>query len=182
MALIFSIGVSGIMCFFSYELGRVIYPETDAGRYIRMIAPLIPVMYLDTAVDAMLKGFGEQVYSMVVNIIDSSLSILLVLILIPAFGLEGYIMTIYFAELINAALSITRLLSVSKIKPRLISRVFIPLAAVVISAIAVKYISNLLPLELISDAFALIVNISLSVLIYLGLLFLLGPLRSKKYE
>lgn len=179
-ALIFSIGVAGIICFFSYELGSVIYPNTDAGKYIRMIAPLIPVMYLDTAVDAMLKGFGEQVYSMVVNIIDSSLSIVLVLILLPAFGLEGYIMTIYFAELVNAALSITRLLSISKIKPKLISRVFLPLAAVVVSATAVKYLSSLIPFYLFSSAFSLIVNICLSVAIYLVILFLLGPLRSKK--
>ena len=46
----------------------VIYPGTDAGRYIRLLAPLIPVMYIDTTVDSMLKGLGEQLYCMTVSI------------------------------------------------------------------------------------------------------------------
>ena len=90
-AILFSIGCAGIMIFFSFEIGNVIYPQTDAGLYIKMIAPLIPIMYIDTSVDAILKGLGEQVYSMGVNIVDSLLSVILVIILLPRYGIMGYI-------------------------------------------------------------------------------------------
>ena len=114
--LMFAIGCAGIMMCFSFELGEAIYPDaTDAGKYIFMIAPLIPVMYLDTSVDSMLKGIGEQVYSMYINIADAAMSIVLVWILLPRFGIMGYVITVYFTELFNATLSITRLMSKTKV-------------------------------------------------------------------
>ncbi len=179
-ALIFSIGVSGIMIFFSYELGNIIYPSSDAGKYIRMIAPLIPVMYLDTAIDAMLKGLGEQVYSMGVNIVDSLLSVILVIILLPIFGINGYIMTVYFTELINATLSITRLLNVTEIKPYIFTRVFKPLIAIIISCTLVNYVSRIGFPYILSGMLGSIVSISITSAIYILILILLGTLKVKK--
>ena len=114
--LIYSIGIAGIMTVFSNELADTIYPNTDSARFILMISPLIPIMYLDTSVDGILKGLGEQVYCMGVNIADALLSVILVWILLPRMGIDGYIITVYFTEIINAALSIARLLKVTKIK------------------------------------------------------------------
>ncbi len=181
-ALIFSIGTAGIMIFFSYELGDMIYPGTEAGRYIKMIAPLIPIMYLDTAVDAILKGLGEQVYSMGVNIVDSTLSVILVFFLLPSFGIQGYIITVYFTELVNATLSLTRLLTVTQIKPRVFTRVIKPLAAIVITASAVKYISRLPIAPRLPDSAITISYIALTVGIYLILLFIFGSLRGEKIK
>ncbi len=181
-ALIFAIGAAGIMMCFSYELGNMIYPETDAGRYIRMIAPLIPIMYLDTAVDAILKGLGEQVYSMGVNIADSLLSVILVLILLPKFGIEGYILTVYFTETVNAALSITRLLCVSGFKPRVIHLVAKPLAAVVSASFCVKFFSSLPAFSLLTGSFETIFCIIITALIYLLLLTFIGSMRIKKLK
>lgn len=181
-SLIFSIGTAGIMIFFAYELGNMIYPETDAGIYIKMIAPLIPVMYLDTAVDAMLKGLGEQVYSMGVNIVDSLLSVILVALLLPAFGINGYIITVYFTELTNATLSITRLLTVSQIKPKVFMRVIKPLASIILASIAVKYIALIPLFNIISGAALSISHIALTAAIYISLLLVFGSLRGKKIK
>ena len=140
LALIFSIGVSGIMIFSSSELGYAIYNSEDAGRYIKLLAPVIPIMYLDSTVDAMLKGLGEQLYSMNVNIIDSLCSVFLVWILIPKMGINGYIAMIIISEMFNATLSIIRLLSVSKMKIQVLKWIIKPLFCIVASA----YFSNLL--------------------------------------
>ena len=108
-ALIYSIGVCAIMLCLSASLGEVIFPESQSGKYIALIAPLIPIMYLDTSVDSILKGLGYQFYSMVVNIADALLSVILVWTLLPGLGISGYIITVYFTEIINASLSITKL-------------------------------------------------------------------------
>ena len=179
-SLFFAIGAAGIISCFAYELGNTIYPDTDAGRYIRMIAPLIPVMYLDTATDALLKGLGQQVYSMGVNIVDSLLSVILVIVLLPKFGIEGYVMTVYFTELINATLSITRLLLVTHFKPRVMQIVLKPLACVVTSGVIVSYVS---PLSFISSAgVELTLHILLASAIYISMLLLLGSLKVKKLK
>ena len=113
LTLKFSIGCAVIMYLFSGELGILIYGSHDAGRYIFIMAPLIPIMYLDHAVDAMLKGLGEQLYCMKINILDSALCTLLVWLLCPRIGIYGYIVTVYAAEVMNASLSLFKLTRVT---------------------------------------------------------------------
>ena len=182
-SLVFSIGTAGIMIFFSYELGNVIYPGTDAGLYIQMIAPLIPIMYLDTAVDALLKGLGEQVYSMGINIVDSLLSVILVLFLLPKYGITGYIITVYFTEFVNASLSITRLLTISDAKPNIIKLVFKPIASVIAASFTVRYLSQHISIPFSNGALCLIFSTSLTVSIYLFILLLLKKVKiSRKIQ
>ena len=60
--MLFSICVAGILVSYSHEIGVGLYKSEEAARQLRLIAPLVPVMYLDSAVDGMLKGLGEEVY------------------------------------------------------------------------------------------------------------------------
>ncbi len=113
VCLVFSFAISGAFICFASEFGISVYNSAEAGTYIAMIAPLIPIMYLDTSVDFVLKGLGEQVYTMGVNILDATLSLLLVLLLVPRFGLEGYIASVYLVEIVNCALSLGRLIKVT---------------------------------------------------------------------
>lgn len=138
LSLLFSIGVAGILICFSQELGELLYPNTDAGYYIRLLAPLIPIMYIDTATDAMLKGLGEQIYSMKINIIDAALSVCLVLFLVPSKGIAGYLITVYLSEFFNTVFSITKLLSITKTKPRLFKWIYKPLFCIVIATYTVR--------------------------------------------
>lgn len=94
---------------FAEELGYVIYSSYEAGHYISLLAPIIPIMYLDHVTDAMLKGVGEQVFSMWVNIADSFLSVILVFFLIPIFDIGGYAIVIIVMEIFNFTLSFIRL-------------------------------------------------------------------------
>lgn len=111
--LIFAVGCSAVMSMFAEELGMLVYNNAAAGEFIRVMAPLIPVMYFDHAVDAILKGLGEQVYCMKVNILDAAMCTLFVYLLCPRIGIWGYIVTIYIAEIVNASLSIGRLTKIS---------------------------------------------------------------------
>jgi len=139
LSLLFSLGVSGILISFSYEIGNFLYGSAEAGEYIRILAPLIPLMYLDGAVDSMLKGLGEQMYSMRVNIIDSALSVFLIVTLLPAYGIRGYVSIIFITELLNASLSIIRLLNITSVDIKCIKWILKPLVCV-ISATAVTRI------------------------------------------
>ena len=109
MAIIFSVGVSGVFSFFGYELGMGVYGSGEAGNYIRLLSPLIPLMFLDTTVDCILKGLGEQVYTMKVNIVDAAICLVFVVLLVPRMGINGYVVVIYVSEAVNAALSIYKM-------------------------------------------------------------------------
>ncbi|MBE6667486.1 MAG: hypothetical protein E7607_04150 [Ruminococcaceae bacterium] len=179
--LIYAIGTAGIMTVFSHELANTVYPHTDSARFILMISPLIPVMYLDTSVDGILKGLGEQVYCMGVNIADALLSVILVWILLPRMGINGYIITVYFTEIVNAALSIARLLKVTKIKLKIFDIVVKPLACIIFSIAVTKFFGKCIVGSMIS-APILTSYIAMSVGIYLILLVLTKTFRFSEKE
>lgn len=184
-SLIFSVCVAGIMLCFSYELGGELKNSAEASTYIRMLAPLIPVMYLDNSVDAVLKGYGEQVYCMQVNIIDSFLSVLLLYLVLPTMGMKGYILVIYLTEILNASLSITRLFQVTDVRPKLLKVLFVPLFSIIGSTAVVRMLACFLDrtsFSFPSGKIGLVWHISLSVLLYLALLFQFGAVKKSEVQ
>lgn len=95
------------------SLGLALYGSREAGKYIQVFALIVPVMYMDMATDGCLKGLGEMMFCMFVNIADVGLSALLVWLLLPEWGLNAYIFVICFTEIFNFMLSIWRLRKVS---------------------------------------------------------------------
>ena len=126
-ALFFGIGTAGVLACFSHRLGIAVYGSEEAARYIRILAPLVPVMYLDTTVDGMLKGLGQQLHSMFYNIVDASMSVFLVWTLLPNLGIDGYIVCVYITEIINLAFSLSRLLGITGARIPLRKAVLSPL-------------------------------------------------------
>ncbi len=109
----YSVTVALLLFIFGEKIGLSVYSSSEAGYYIRILSPLIPIMYLDTVVDGCLKGLGQQLWSMGINILDAALGVLLVWKLLPVYSLTGYIAIIYFNECLNLFLSIRRLSAVT---------------------------------------------------------------------
>ena len=172
-SLMFSVGTAGIFIAFSYEIGQGIYPGTDAAAHLAAIAPLIPVMYLDSSVDAMLKGLGEQMHSMKINITDSLLCLVLVLLLLPKWGLTGYFAVQYICELLNATLSISRLLSVTGMRTQVMKWVILPLCGIIFSTASVRWLSGIPSVPLIGFGGCASARIAAAILLYTG--FFLFP-------
>lgn len=181
MSLFFSIGVSGIMIFFSHELGMTVYNNSETSVYIRILAPLIPVMYIDSAVDAILKGSGHQVYSMNVNIVDVLTACILALTLIPRMGIWGYVISIYATEILNTTLSIAKMLSVTHMRPRIFHQVIMPILCIVGATNASRLVFILTD-RFFSGWVELVFMISLSTLIYIGLLLVTKTLGRDEFE
>ncbi len=129
-ALFFGIGTAGILICFARPLGLAVYHSEEAAKFIRIFAPLVPVMYLDTTVDGMLKGLGQQLHSMFYNIIDASMSVMLVWTLIPKIGIYGYVVCIFITELVNLAFSLSRLMTVTGVRIPLFKAVLCPILCI----------------------------------------------------
>lgn len=181
LSLIFSIGVSGIMIFFSHEIGMLVYSNAETAQYIRIMAPLIPVMYIDGTVDAILKGSGHQVYSMNVNIADALTACLFAIFLIPKMGIWGYVISIYATEIMNTALSLLKMISISGMKIRLFHQLFMPILCIIGATNASK-----LFLSIISHPFSpilcLMLYISVTILVYILLLLVTKTIGEDEWE
>ncbi len=91
-----------------------IYHNAQVADYIRCFVPIVPLIYTDIIVDGCLKGLGQQLWSMGINILESALSVVLTYVLVPRFGIMGFVWVVYFNEIFNFALSFGKLRQVMR--------------------------------------------------------------------
>ena len=176
--LFYAAPVSVLIYFFSEELGYILYSSYSAGIYIAYLVPVIPIMYLDHVTDSVLKGIGEHVYSMWINISDSFLSIFLVWLLIPIFGIRGYALVIIIMEIYNFTFSYLRLKKRTGAAVRPIRSIVIPAA----TAFAAALIADMLMSVSGNGAptVFLVLKLIFAVCIYLALNFSVRFAKGKK--
>jgi len=87
------------------------------------------------SVDGMLKGLDEQKASMMYNIIDSGICVVLVYILLPKMAIKGYIIVLFVSEIYNFYFSIRRLMKVTGAQRLTLRAVAEPLLCVACAAL-----------------------------------------------
>lgn len=137
--LLFSAICASLFLFLGDELGLVLYSSRGAGSYIQIFSFIVPIMYLDMLTDGCLKGLGEMMFCMYINIADAALSAVLVWVLLPRWGLAAYIFVICFTESFNFILSLIRLKKISGIDISL-KRVLKILILAVCSGICARFL------------------------------------------
>ncbi|MEF2919796.1 MAG: oligosaccharide flippase family protein [Acutalibacteraceae bacterium] len=133
IVLFFSVPVAVIFSFFGDEISLLFYSDNNVGKYICMLAPVIPLVYLDGIVDSMLKGLNQQIHYLSYNIADSVISVILVTVLVPLYGIMGVIIVMYVGTLLNTGLSLLRLIKVTEIKIKVLDWIVAPLIITVLS-------------------------------------------------
>lgn len=117
MGILFSCTIAGLMFVLAPALGQIIYQSYAAGRYLRLFAPQILILYMDALVDGMHKGLGQQVHCVRYNTITSLMDVVLLILLLPRFGLSGYYFSFTITHAVNFYLSIARLIKVTDYAP-----------------------------------------------------------------
>ena len=117
LSMLYACAVGAALFLLAAPISRALYHSAEAGRFIRLLAPLVPVMYLDMSVDGCLKGLGQQVWSMGINIFESLVGLALVWLLLPVCGLRGYLFVLCATEGLNFLLSACRLFTVLRSLP-----------------------------------------------------------------
>ena len=172
---IFSFLVTGVFWCFSEELNAIIYPNIDVSFYIKLLCPLIVLMYVDNIVDSILKGLDKQVSVMGINIIDLISSISLIYFLLPIKGINGYIIVLFVSELINGVLSLFLLIKNTNLKIDFSNWLLKPILAIFFLNFIIKnYYAYIV--------FELIIQILLFCISYFIVLFLLKGLIKNDFK
>ena len=186
MTAVFAVFCAGVMRCFSGELGTVLYKSAEAGRFLRLLSPLVVVMYLDTMTDALLKGLDKQVASMWINILDAGFSALLVWLLLPRYGIMGYVFILYASELLNFGQSAACLLSVpglfqkGALRASLIRELLLPLLSVIGGTGCAGLFFSVTGIRFRFGAVNLTVHILVSLIFYGTFLLLTGSIRREE--
>lgn len=163
ITLLFSIGITGIFIYYSDFLGQWIYKSNEAGYFIRLIAPLTAIMYLDFVTDSILKGLNQQVGVVKINIIDTVMCIILIYLILPAYSTIGYIFVIFVSEIVNGFLSVNMLIRTTEFEFKFINWILKPCIAAFTSGFCVHLIQ-------IQNPFMSIIVFSIAYLVFLSAL------------
>ena len=115
--LVLSMGFCGAFLVGARPLMELLYDSEAAGGMLRLLAPLMPFLYLDNIADAVLKGLGRQGKTMIVEAADSVLRIVGVVILLPKMGMMGYVLVLYGSGIVCAAVRLRMLFGAIKSIP-----------------------------------------------------------------
>ena len=113
ITLLSSILIGAVFTVFSRELGLLLYGSTEVGVYLRVLAPLTPIMYTESIVDGMLKGLNQQNSSLKYSVADSALRIVLIFLLVPYRGMGAFLFIMVISNLMTSFLNTHRLLKVT---------------------------------------------------------------------
>ena len=115
VALLYGILFCGLEFLLAEQLCMRLYDNSEAGRSLKWYALMIPMLYCDLLTDAMIKGLGQQKISVRYNILTSAMDVALLFLLLPRYGMTGYLISFFVTHLINFGLSLRRLLKITRI-------------------------------------------------------------------
>ena len=139
-ALLYGLAVGSVLFSLARPLGELLYHEPDAGTYLRLYAPLVPLLYTDIVTDAVCKGLGHQDANARYNLLTSFLDVAFLWYLLPRLGLGGYFLSFAVTHLVNFLLSFRRLVLVSGIRMELS-----PVLRAAVCTVAAALAAELLP-------------------------------------
>ena len=85
---------------FGNVLGDMMFHEKSAGNFIRTLSFICPFLYLNITLSSILNGLGKTFTCFLINFLDLSVRILFLLLLIPVFGVKGYLYGLLTGEIL----------------------------------------------------------------------------------
>lgn len=124
--LIFAVFASAVLMKFGAEIGELLGGGSLAGDMISIIAPVVPFIYLEIILEALIKGMGLQGFSSLNYLAEYAVRISSVLIFVPFFGFYGIVISYYASNIIGNCSRLCKVVRHTKIRLRLISSAALP--------------------------------------------------------
>lgn len=182
ITLLSSVLIGAVFFTFSNEIGMLLYHNQDVGRYLAFLAPLTPIMYAESLVDGILKGLNQQVSSLRYSVADSALRIVLILLVVPRYGMKGFLFIMVVSNVMTSFLNTHRLLTVTGIRIQWRNWVVGPLLGAGASMSLTYFLCRLPFFVHINGIIQIILGILCLCGAYVLLLWLLGCVRPSELK
>lgn len=151
------------------KIGVLLYKSKDVGFLLTALSPIVPLMYLDSVSDGLLKGLDQQLFTFRTAVSDSVLRIILVISVLPRWGIHGFIGIMYFSNLLTCLLNVRRLLKVSGARIGFTQNILMPLLLAMLVTVLSNCLLSLIPA--LPDLVYIILLCTVSLTSYIILLF-----------
>ncbi|MBE7028635.1 MAG: hypothetical protein E7405_00120 [Ruminococcaceae bacterium] len=122
---LFSGFVTGILSFFLLNMfsdciSGVLYDSLEPSYYIKTMSVVLPFLFFNILSSSILNGMGLQFLTMTVNIFSGVVKLMFVILVVPYFGIKGYLLGYILSEgtgfLVFLALIYTKIYSKKGVK------------------------------------------------------------------
>lgn len=175
----FSVCVIGVFLTFTEEICHFVYHNLEIAEFLVLLCPLVILIYLDKIIDAMLRGLDKQVGVMFCNIFDLITTTLLIYLLVPVWGIYGYIAIIAISEILNFAISLFQLYKVTHFKFDFFSYVIVPFLLVMATKFLFDAVDDFIEFDFGFVVFKVVVFVGVY-LVLLGIFNVIKLIRKKK--
>lgn len=117
MAGLFSALAGCCFVLFGRQAAELLYGDAQVGEYIRVLGMIAPFMYLESMVDGILKGLGEQLATFRYSLLDSAVRILGIVVLLPRYGIWAFLGIMAVSNLLTFTLNTRRMLRRARMHP-----------------------------------------------------------------
>jgi len=169
--------VVSVFVSFPNEIAMAVYNDSQVGLMLKLISYVCPFMYLNMVISSMLNALGEQMSSFKINIVESVLKISIIYFLVPVYGFNAYLFSLFLTTILNTVFYLARLLKVSCIVFDISNWVFKPIAAAAISGFLSRILFNVFVQNNSNNILSLFSSIIILSLLYLISLILLKSIH-----
>ncbi len=152
-------------------LGMLFYKSREVGFLLRALAPIVPLMYLDSICDGMLKGLDMQNFLFWLSVSDSALRLVTIPFVVGHFGMTGFLGIMVISNLYTALFRVGRLLSVAKTQFLVGKWLTKPFFCAATCSATAQIVFNLLPFGVLASV---IISVLVASAVYALMSFLLG--------
>lgn len=101
----------GLICMFFFLftgkfLGQMMFHSEIAGEYIIKLSFICPLLYLSSALNSILNGKGKTLQCLITQVTGLSIRIVFLWFLIPAYGINAYIIGLIASQFLSTILSL----------------------------------------------------------------------------
>jgi len=140
VTLTFSVVAAGVFFTFADTLGQLIYKSDKVTAMLLWLAPIVPFMYLDSVCDGLLKGLGKQKQVLWHNVFDSSLRIVLIITVVPFFGVQGFLAVMVVSNIFISLMNFYTLSKETGMTARIFGALITPIFATFCSSTLTNFL------------------------------------------
>lgn len=140
ITLALSVLCGAVFTIYAARISEALYHTQETTLYFRVLGPLMPLMYLESVADGILKGIDQQLATFKYCVADSVLRIILILFLTPRLGMMGFLYVMLCSNVFTAVLNIRRLCMVTGYKIPILQGVLAPMVSAAAAYAAEKYL------------------------------------------
>ena len=164
--------LTGLFLTFGNNLGIIFFNSKNVGYFLTLFAWLCPFIYVEVTMSSIIHGFGLTKTTCVYNIISSFIRVITIILIVPNYGIIGYLIGILIGEVTNTILTAIKVKKLCHLHYSLKNNLFKPVAYTIISVgfglvlgVIVDDI-NIFPHNLV-----IILNCIISCLVFFGLFY-----------